>query len=196
MSPDRREVLGLAARALGWLPACLLAWYLASPVASWVPARLAAFAVGAAAGPVTSTSLTGARAVYELALPAPYRPGSRGPDGLATLEVNPRLYTFGLALFAALWLASPRPRPPRALAIGVAALLVIPAWGIAFDALRQLAAAPSLAPYLGWSPAAREAIAFAYQAGTLLLPSLAPVALWAGLDPRLGATRPPEDPAA
>ncbi len=100
-----------------------------------------------------------------------------------------RPFTFGLALFMALVLAAGRPWRPAAWLAGGAVLVVLPAWGIAFDALRQLAGVPQVAPLLGWTPLAREAIAFGHQVGSLLLPTLAPVALWVALDPRFGRPR-------
>lgn len=178
MRGDRREVLAILGRALAWLPACVLAWHLASPVLSWIPARLAASAVGATVGELRGASLSATHAAIDLAIALPYRPGTAGGDALVTVEVNPRLYTFGIALFLALSLALPRPWRLRPLAVGAAVLLVLPAWGIAFDALKQLATAAQLSPVLRWPAAGKEAVALGYQVGALLLPTLAPVALW------------------
>lgn len=185
MRPERREVLAILLRALAWLPACLAAWYFASPVLSWIPARLAAPAVAAFSGPTNRLELTAERAGYELVIAAPYRPGVSGEEAVVTIDVNPRVYTFGIALFAALSLATRGPRRPGALAAAAGALLVLPAWGIAFDALRQLGNAAELAPFLRWPPSGREAVAFGFQVGSLLLPSLAPVAAWLATHPEV-----------
>ena len=52
------------------------------------------------------------------------------------------------------------------------------AWYLASPPLRQLQVDPQVAPLLGWAPGVREMVAFGYQVGSLLLPTLAPVALW------------------
>jgi len=50
-----------------------------------------------------------------------------------------------------------------------------------------------LGPVLAWPPALREAVAFGYQAGSLLLPTLGPVALWVALNPQVTRGRSEED---
>jgi hypothetical protein len=102
-----------------------------------------------------------------------------GQVGFLIAEVNPLLYTYGVALFLALMLAT------RASAwkivLGAAVMLLFQAWSVAFDFLVQVAvfSGPDVAAragLLGWR---REAIAIGYQAGTLIFPSLVPVLLWA-----------------
>ena len=66
MRPERCEVLAILLRALAWLPACLAAWYFASPVLSWIPARLAAPAVAAFSGPTNRLELTAESVVEAL----------------------------------------------------------------------------------------------------------------------------------
>lgn len=174
----RRQAGALFARALLWLPLALGAWHLAAVPLSWIGATLARPAVQAAAGKVAAVKVDGSAALFSVELEEPYRAGAAPRRALADLEVKPRLYTFGLALFLALGLAARESRRPAALAAGTAVLLVVPAWGITFDVLRQLAASPQLAPFIAWPPWAREAIALGYQVGSLLLPTLVPVALW------------------
>lgn len=185
MPSDRREILLLLARALAWLPACFAAWYVASPVLSWIPARLAVPVVEAFSGPASRIELSAGLARYELEIAAPRLPRAAVPDAIADVEVSPRAYTYGVALFLALSLATRGRRRPGALAWAIAALVILPAWGIAFDALRQIGWASELAPYLRWSPAGREAVAFGYQVGYLLLPTLAPVVAWLATHPQV-----------
>jgi hypothetical protein len=182
---DRSEVLLLFARALAWLPACLAAWYFASPVLSWIPARLAVPLVEASSGPATRVRLSADRAEYELEIAAPRRAGIAAEDAVVDVEVSLRTYTYGIALFLALSLATRGPRRPGVLAIALAVLVILPAWGIAFDALRQVGLAEELAPYLRWPAMGREAVAFGYQVGSLLLPPLAPVVAWLAAHPQV-----------
>jgi hypothetical protein len=180
MNPARREVLQVFGLALLLLPPCLAAWFFAAPAIGWLPSRLAAPAIAAAAGPVTSIESSARQVIYAVRVEGTYRPGG-SPQVEARVEVPSATYTFGIAIFLALALASKAWRQPARLALGIAILLPLPVVGIAFDALRQLGAAPQLAELLAWRPGMREAIALGYQVGSLLLPTLAPIAAWLAL---------------
>ena len=69
------------------------------------------------------------------------------------------------------------------LGLGIALLWPLQGWGIGFDFLAQLGA--KLGPEVARQARlfeSREFIAFAYQAGALIFPSLAPVAAWFSLN--------------
>jgi hypothetical protein len=174
----RRQTLALFGRALLWLPVCLAAWYFASPAFSWIGATVARPAIHAAAGKVTAMKIDAAVVTYSVEIEEPYRWGRTPRRAAVDLEVKTRLYTFGLPLFLALALAARESRRSAAIAAGIAILAVVPAWGIAFDVLRQLGSAAEIAPFISWPSWARESIALGYQLGSLLLPTLIPVALW------------------
>ncbi len=180
---DRRggAALRIVVRALLILPFCLAAWHFSAGAFSWVAGRIAAPAVGAVAGSVTSMAVRDRVIHYTVALELPYRPGA-APTLVADVEVSGTLYTFGIAVFLALSLAAKASRRWLPIAIGAAVLVVVPAFGVACDALKQLAVSPELAGLLAWRGFTREALALGYQAGTLLLPTLVPVALWMGLN--------------
>jgi hypothetical protein len=168
---------GFIARTLLWLPACFAAWYFAAPYHAEVVGGVARALVNAIEhGIIGSLERTGSTLVFVTTVGIP---AGTGQVGLVAVEVNPLLYTYGLALFLALMLAA------RAkwwqLAAGVAILLPFQAWGIAFDVLSQLAITlgPEVAARAGITGWRVEAIALAYQAGTLLFPALAPVVTWA-----------------
>jgi len=192
MNAARREVLATAGRALFWLPICLAAWYFAAGVFGWLPSRIAAPAIGAVAGKVTQVEVRQRTVTYAVEVEGPYRPGG-SPRAEARVDVHAATYTFGAGVFAALALAARGWRQPARLALGLAILLPLPAFGIAFDALRQLGIAPQIAPLLAWGTGTREAIALGYQVGSLLLPTLAPIAVWLVLFP--GAWQRPVVPA-
>ena len=177
MNPARRRVFTIFGVALLLLPVCLAAWYGAGAAFTWPPAQLAAPAIGLAAGKVRSVEVAPRTATYVVEVEGKYRPGG-SPRVEARVEVPAANYTFGIALFVALALAAKGWRRPLAFAAGFAILWVLPAFGILFDALRQLGSSPDLAALLAWPRGAREAIAFCYQVGSLLLPTLAPVATW------------------
>ena len=102
-----------------------------------------------------------------------------GLTALLVPEVNPLLYTYGLALFLALMLAA-RARWWKIL-IGAIVLLPFQSWGIAFDFLVQIGVklGPDVAAQAGLIGWRTEAIALGYQVGNLIFPTLIPVVLWA-----------------
>jgi hypothetical protein len=194
MDAARREVLALAGRCLAWLPVMLAAWYFASNALAWVPVQAARPALAWAGVEVRAARLAGGVATFDARLRMPYSPGPAAMQDVdVAIEVNTRTFTFGTALFLALAAGLGRPWRPGRIALGAAIVVALPAWSIAFDALRQLAGVRELAPYLAWSPALREAIAFGYQAGSLLLPTLGPVALWVALNPQVARRASEED---
>ena len=103
--------------------------------------------------------------------------------GAVMVEVNPLTYTYGVALFLALMLAS------RAsllkIVLGAAALLPFQGWGIAFDFLAQVGVrmGPEVAARAGFAPGGTEAIVLGYQLGALIFPSLVPVMAWVACNP-------------
>jgi hypothetical protein len=97
---------------------------------------------------------------------------------LLTPEINPLLYTFGLALFLALMLAD-RVRWWK-IPLGVVVLLPFQAWGIAFEVLAQcMQLGPDVSAQTGLSGWRQVAVGVGYQLGALIFPSLVPVVLWA-----------------
>jgi hypothetical protein len=83
-------------------------------------------------------------------------------------------------MFAALVLAARESTWPRILLVGYVAILPFVAWGIVADVLKNIAitAGPAVASQAGFSAGAREVIAFAYQFGSLILPTVVPAAAW------------------
>ena len=107
-----------------------------------------------------------------------------GKVAVMVAEANPLLYSYGLPLFAALLLASGEAKRWRKLMLGALVLIPFQAWGICFDLLKQVAitAGPVVAAQTGFSAWQRESIAVGYQLGTLILPTVSPVALWLALN--------------
>lgn len=110
---------------------------------------------------------------------------ARMPIG-AELEVTVTApsYTYGIALFVALMLASWRRGSFGRLVVGLTLLEALAAGAIAADALQQLAQLGSAAgvPLFIGNGAAREALALAYQLSAIVVPTLAPLVAWAGLE--------------
>jgi len=163
-----------------WLPPGFAAWYFSAQYHAAVAGGLARLLVDQfKPGIVSALEQQGLVLVFVTTLtvhPAP------GQTALLLPEVNPLLYTYGLAFFFALMLAV-RARWWKIL-VGAAMLLPFQSWGIAFDLLAQVGIrlgpdVSAQAGLLGWR---REAIALCYQIGSLILPSLMPVVFWAGFN--------------
>lgn len=164
-------------RTLLWLPPCLAAWYFGARIHAAIAGVLArAVASLFAPGVVSGLEQPGVDLVFVTSLEVQSAPGQ---VGLLVPEVNPLLYTFGLAFFVALMLAARAPW--WKILAGAALLLPFQAWGIAFDFLAQVGIrlGPGVAAQAGLSGWRTEAIALGYQVGALILPSLVPVVLWA-----------------
>lgn len=108
--------------------------------------------------------------------------------GELVAEVDPARYAYGFPLFLALLLASRSSRILRRALAGYVFLLIPQAFSLTFDILKQVMVAADSTASLGVAQWQLEAIALGYQYGALLLPTLAPVALWLWLDREFLAT--------
>lgn len=167
-------------RTFLWLPACFAAWFFASRYISAAGAAVASlFVHGIAPGILSAIEHQGAELAFVTTIEVL---GAPGRAAFLVPEVNPLAYTYGLALFAALMLAT-RSRWWQLLA-GTALLMLFAGWGIAFDFLAHVGIklGPAIAREAGLSGWRLELIALGYQLGVLVLPGLAPIALWAAFN--------------
>ncbi|MET0204298.1 MAG: exosortase H-associated membrane protein [Casimicrobiaceae bacterium] len=172
-SPLARFVLAV----LAWLPVTFAVWYFAAPLILWPATLLTDLVARAGFGDlVTAVEQNAAVVTFATSLKA----GQAIAGGVVAVEVNALLYSFGLPMFAALTLAAHEPHWLRALAIGYAVLVPAIAWGVLADFLKNIAitAAPQVASQAGFSPIQRELIVFAFQFGSLILPTVAPAIVW------------------
>jgi len=165
-------------RALAWLPVAFAVWYFAAPLLLW-PAKLLIDVIARLwfADIIRAVEQTGAIVTFVTTL----KPGqATAASGAVAIDVNALLYSFGLPLYAALVLAAREPHWPRNLAIGYAVILPFVAWGVLADFLKTvaIAAGPLVASQTGFSAWQREVIAFAYQFGSLILPTVVPAIVW------------------
>ena len=179
MAGPARSPLGrLILRVFAWLPVTFAIWYFAAPVLLW-PAAFLIELVGRWGLADIVRSVEQARA--ELTFATTLKAGSAGVQGgEIAVGVNLLLYSFGLPLFAALVLAAKEPGWPRRLLLGYVVLMPFVAWGALADFLKSIAITmgPQIASQTGFVAWQREAIAFSYQLGTLILPTVVPVVAW------------------
>ena len=165
-------------KVLAWLPVAFVVWYFGAPLLLW-PVKVILAVIAWAGLPDLVTSVEQSAAVFTFA--SSLKPG----EGLATsshitVDVDGLLYSFGMPLFAALVLAAREPRWARTLAIGYAVQVPFVAWGVLADFLKNVAitSGPLVASQTGFSAWQREAIAFAFQFGSLILPTVVPAVVW------------------
>ena len=165
-------------KVIVWLPVAFVVWYFGAPLLLW-PVKVILAVIAWAGLPDLVTSVEQSGAVFTFA--SSLKPG----EGLATsaqitVDVDGLLYSFGMPLFAALVLAAREPRWSRTLAIGYAVQVPFVAWGVLADFLKNVAitSGPLVASQTGFSAWQREAIAFAFQFGSLILPTVVPAVAW------------------
>jgi hypothetical protein len=174
----KSQVARFVVTVLAWLPVAFVVWYFAAPLLLWPVKLLVEAVVRIGAGDlVRAVEQQGSILTFATAL----KPGTAaGAGGVITVDVNMLLYSFGMPLFAALVLAAREPGWPRRLVVGCAALMPFVAWGVVADFLKNIAitSGPMVASQTGFVAWQREAIAFAYQFGSLILPTVVPAIAW------------------
>lgn len=193
--PAPRHIPRFALAVLGWSFVSFPLWFLASAPISFATAWVAARAIEVA-GPVEAVHfmLQGQRVVFEAQPDASKRYLDHLPAGSSfEIGVDPRKQTVCLAFFLAL-LGAARPRSWGRAAAGWVALIVLAGLAVACEAALGYAtvAAASGARFFRPGAVAASGLALGYQVGTLLIPTLAPIALWFWA--RSGASSSPRGP--
>ena len=177
-NPVRGQLGRFIIKVLSWLPATFALWYFTAPVLLW-PVRLVAELVTrmAFADLVHAIERNGATLTFVTTL----KPGSAiAASGQVAVDVDMLVYSFGLPLFAGLVLAAREPGWLRRIVAGYAVLVPFITWGVLADFLKNVAitSGPFVASQTGFVAWQRETIAFAFQFGSLILPSVAPAVVW------------------
>jgi hypothetical protein len=165
-------------KVLAWLPVAFVVWYFGAPLLLW-PVKVILAVIASAGLPDLVTSVEQSGPVFTFA--SSLKPGEvLTASAHITVDVDGLLYSFGMPLFAALVLAAREPRWPRTLAIGYAVQVPFVVWGVLADFLKNIAitSGPLVASQTGFSAWQREAIAFAFQFGSLILPTVVPAVAW------------------
>ncbi|HSS71853.1 MAG TPA: exosortase H-associated membrane protein [Casimicrobiaceae bacterium] len=168
-------------RVAVWLPPAFLVWYLAGPLLAWPIALLtAAVAKFGFADLVQAVEQQGHLVVIVSTLKPTLSTTQSMASGVLSIELNVLLYSFGFPMLVALTLAAGQPHALRTLLFGYAVLLPFVTWGLIAEFLKHIVfdAGPGVASQTGFTPAQREVIAFAYQFGVLILPTVAPAVFW------------------
>jgi hypothetical protein len=172
---------GFVLRVAAWLAPAFFVWYAAAAVFTW-PIALLTETVGRLGFPdiVREVEQQGYLLTIVSTLKATAATTDNPAGGVVSVELNALLYSFGFPMLAALTLAARQPHVVRTLLLGYVVLAPFATWGIVAEFLKHLAfdTPAAVAAQAGFGPAQRELIAFAYQFGTLILPTVAPAVFW------------------
>ena len=172
---------GFVLRVAAWLPPAFLVWYLAGPLLAYPIALLIrGVAKLALADIVQTVEQQGHLITIVSTLRATLATTESPAGGVVSVEVDMLLYSFGFPMLAALILAARQPQALRKILLGYVVLAPFVTWGLMAEFLKRVTfdIAPSVAAQAGFGPLQREAIAFAYQFGALILPTVAPAVFW------------------
>ncbi|MGH8713511.1 MAG: exosortase H-associated membrane protein [Casimicrobiaceae bacterium] len=178
-------------RVFAWLVCTLFIWWFASPLLAWPLALLAdVFSRVALPDLVRMVEQHGDSLTFVTSLHGANATVAAAAGGLVADDIDVRHFTFGLPLLAALILAARAPHRARNLALGYAIVLPFQTWGVVAEFMEDIAVGlgPGVASQTGFSAWEREAIAFAYQFGTLILPTVVPAVVWVLMHRRLVET--------
>jgi hypothetical protein len=172
---------GFVLRVAAWLAPAFLVWYAAAGIFAWPIVLLTDAAARIAFSDIVRNVEQQGYLITIVSTLKPALATTQNPgDGLVSVELNTLLYSFGFPMLAALTLAARQRHALRTLAIGYAVLAPFVTWGIIAEFLKRIAfdTATTVAVQAGFGPLQREAIAFAYQFGSLILPTVAPAVFW------------------
>jgi hypothetical protein len=178
----RRTTLGgFVLRVAAWLVPSFFVWYAAAAVFTWPIALLTELVGRIAFGDIVrDVEQQGYLLTIVSTLKATAATTDNPAGGVISVELNALLYSFGFPMLAALTLAARQPHALRTLLAGYAVLAPCVTWGIVAEFLRRVVfdTPATVAAQAGFGPAQREMIAFAYQFGVLILPTVAPAVYW------------------
>lgn len=173
-----REMFILAAL---YLPLGFFLWFSFASALMWLPGR-AVDGLLTGLYPAIFEDVVQFGKSYEVQTRIQIEQLVQGRVALITMDMNPKIFAWGMALIFGLVMATPLSGRRRflQLLIGYALLTVVTAWGVFWNVWVNLAfgAGPEGAAAVqsvGLSP---TAIALCYQLGYLMLPAITPVAAW------------------
>ena len=168
-------------RVAAWLPPAFALWYLAGPLFAWPIAMLTTLVAKIGFSDlVHAVEQQGHLLTIVSTLKPTLATTQNTASAVLSVEVNTLLYSFGFPMLAALTLAARQPRVLRTLLVGYAVLAPFVTWGLVAEFLKRLVfdAGPAVAAQTGFTAPQREVIAFAYQFGSLIIPTVAPAVFW------------------
>jgi hypothetical protein len=182
----RSAIWAFVLRVLAWLPVFFALWYVAAGWQGRLVAWIARFFISLDGQGLVTGLEFGNRVITFV---TKIEIHEAGRVAVVTPEVSALIYTFGLPLFLALMLAAKASW--QRILVGAIVLLPFEAWGVAFDALSQIAIRSGYEATVrsGYSATGREVIALGYQLGALIFPTVTPILAWGFLERRFVAEK-------
>ena len=167
-------------RVVAWLPLTFAVWYLAAPLLVWPVALLTELITRSTFDWVKNVEQMGSLVTFVTSLKPDDAANPSGVKAVLSVESNVLLFSFGLPMLAALVLAAREPHRVWMLLIGYAVLVPFQTFSVVADFLKNatILAEPAVASQTNLNAWQREVIAFCYQFGTLILPTVAPAIVW------------------
>ncbi len=167
-----------------WLPLGFVVWFYMAGFLIFPTARLADWILTG----WLSGAIDGIRQFHyllevdTLLTPEQPLPGADGRTALMVLTVNPMIYAYGMPLIFGLTMAAPLTlrRKLTQVVLGFLVLLPVQVWGVVWEVMKhfQFSMGPPGRVVIAELGLNQEVIAFAYQMGYLVLPSITPVITW------------------
>lgn len=163
----------LVVRILLWFVPCVAAWYWLAPAADGLVASGARVLANLVVRDVVrEVEVASGLVTFVTAMSA------KGQAGVLTVDANPRLFSYGFALFAAIVLGAKWRSAWWSLPLGAAVVSLVAMWGVAFDLLGHLVrSAPEALHARGVTQGTVNFIALGYQLGSLVLPAVVPTVI-------------------
>lgn len=160
----------LVVRILLWFVPCVAAWYWLAPAADGLVASGARVLANLVVRDVVrEVEVASGLVTFVTAMSV------KGQAGVLTVDANPRLFTYGFALFAAIVLGARARSAWWSLPLGALVVSLVAMWGVAFDLLGHLVrSAPEALHARGVTQGTVNFIALGYQLGSLVLPAVVP----------------------
>lgn len=180
----KRNIYRFFGEVLVWLVVCFIAWFLSARLLNipliWLSEWVLGWITGGLVDDVSMRSgeaykIINQQFIIHTNIPPP------GPQPVFA-ATTPLIYGYGLALFAAMTLATPKGENRKWLEIGIAyvVFLFVQLFGIANKMYMQLVfyAPPEISNYFPWVSNHIDLLGTSYQIATLVLPPVMPLILW------------------
>lgn len=181
---EKRSIYRFFAEVLVWLVICFTAWFLAARLLNipliWLSEWFLGWITGGIVDDVSMRSgeaykIINQQFIIHTNIPPP------GPQPVFAATM-PLIYGYGLVLFAAMTLATPKDenRKWREIAIAYVVFLFVQLFGIMNQMYMQLVfyAPPEINQYFPWVLNHIDLLGTSYQIATLVLPPVMPLILW------------------
>lgn len=171
-------VKGFLLRVLIWLPISFVLWYYLTPAIVYLVSLLSKPVLSLVANEAIVNVEPHENVLHMVTAFAKDATNT----GKLVFTVDVMKYAYGLALFPAMVLATPKPWKDKFqdLYLGLLIIFIFIIWGVTFDTMLTLVfqLGKGIGEAMGTTPFTRELIALGYQLGYLIIPAITPIILW------------------